>query len=143
MTLEGSEEKPALPLISVVNDYVMSWLSVAGVTAALMRRATEGGSYRVHCSLTRTALWILEQGIFDKEWAHETAGSAEQHLYLDPDVFTAETPCGFYQGVTDQTHMSETPGEYRTVLVPRGSCRPEWLPKEHPHHERPNDRSIV
>jgi len=127
MTLEGSPEKPQLPMISVVNDYVMSWLNTAGIVAALMRRATEGGSYRVHVSLTRVSLWILELGIFDKEWAHETAGSAEQHLYLDPDGFTAKTPCGDYRGVTDQTFMSETPGYYKTVLVPRGSCRPEWL----------------
>jgi hypothetical protein len=28
-----------------------------------------------------------------------------------------------------QTFMSETPGDYKTVLVPRGSCRPEWLPR--------------
>ena len=129
MTLEGSEEKPQLPLISVVNDYVMAWLNVTGMVAALIRRANEGGSYRVHVSLTRTALWILELGLFDKEWAHETAGSSEQHLYLDPDTFTAETPCGYYQGVTDQTFMSETPGYYQTVLVPRGSPRLEWLPQ--------------
>lgn len=127
MTLEGSSEKPELPMISVVNDYIMSWLNTTGIVAALMRRATEGGSYRVHVSLTRVALWILELGIFDKEWAHATAGSEEQHLYLDPDGFTADTPCGFYRGVTDQTFMSETPGYYKTILVPRGSCRPEWL----------------
>jgi hypothetical protein len=30
------------------------------------------------------------------------------------------------QGVTDQVRMSATPGHYRTVLVPRGSCRREW-----------------
>ncbi len=129
MTLEGAPEKPQLPLISVVNDYIMSWLNTTGIVAALMRRATEGGSYRVHVSLTRVSLWILELGIFDKEYAYETAGSSEKHRYLDPDVFTAETPCGDYQGVTDQTFMSETPGEYKTVLVPRGSCRPEWLPR--------------
>jgi crotonobetainyl-CoA:carnitine CoA-transferase CaiB-like acyl-CoA transferase len=127
MTLEGSPEKPQLPMISVVNDYIMAWLNTMGIVEALMRRATEGGSYRVHVSLTRVSLWILELGIFDKEWAHTTAGSAEQHRYLDPDVFQAITPCGDYQGVTDQTFMSETPGEYKTVLVPRGSCRPEWL----------------
>jgi crotonobetainyl-CoA:carnitine CoA-transferase CaiB-like acyl-CoA transferase len=129
MTLEGSPEKPESPMISVVNDYITSWLSTAGILAALMRRATDGGSYHVHVSLTRVALWILGLGIFDKAWAHETAGSKEQHRYLDPDGFTADTPCGLYRGVTDQTFMSETPGYYKTVLVPRGSCRPEWLPR--------------
>ena len=26
--------------------------------------------------------------------------------------------------------MSRTPGAFRTVLVPRGSSKPEWLPSE-------------
>ena len=31
------------------------------------------------------------------------------------------------QGMTDQVVMSRTPGSFRTVLVPRGSSKPEWL----------------
>ena len=45
------------------------------------------------------------------------------------DLFTAETPLGTYQGMTDQIVLSRTPGAYRTVLVPRGSSKPEWLGK--------------
>ncbi|MEN3270472.1 MAG: hypothetical protein V7646_7366, partial [Pseudonocardia sp.] len=71
--------------------------------------------------------WILSLGILDRDWAHAMAGSTDQHHYLDPETFTAETPCGDYQGVTDQVIMSRTPGQYRTVLLPRGSSRPEWL----------------
>jgi hypothetical protein len=32
-----------------------------------------------------------------------------------------------YQGMTDQVVMSRTPGSFSTVLVPRGSSKPEWL----------------
>ncbi len=127
MALEGTPEKPELPPILVVNDYIISWLAAAGAMAALARRATEGGSYRVHISLSRVSLWLMSLGLFDKEFAHQTAGSSEEHLYLDPELFTADTVCGQYQGVTDQVKMSETPGEYRTVLVPRASGRAEWL----------------
>ena len=42
-----------------------------------------------------------------------------------PDLFTAETPLGTYQGMTDQAVMSRTPGSFRTVLVPRGSSKPD------------------
>ncbi|WP_243788323.1 CoA transferase [Saccharopolyspora gloriosae] len=126
MNLEGDGEIPGLPPILVVNDYIVSWLLATGVTEALARRATEGGSYRVHVSLTRAALWILSMGVFDKQYAQATAGSEARHAYLDPETFTAETPLGHYQGVTDQVRMSATPGHYRTVLVPRGSSRPEW-----------------
>ncbi|GAB2674816.1 CoA transferase [Saccharopolyspora gloriosae] len=127
MHLEGDGDTPALPPILVVNDYIVSWLLTTGVAEALARRATEGGSYRVHVSLTRAALWILSMGVFDKQYAQATAGSDARHAYLDPEIFTADTPLGHYQGVTDQVRMSATPGHYRTVLVPRGSSRPEWL----------------
>ncbi|HWD07114.1 MAG TPA: CoA transferase [Amycolatopsis sp.] len=127
MTLEGSPDQPVLPHIGVVNDYLVPWLATTGICAALMRRATEGGSYRVHISLTRIALWIISLGVFDKEYARTVAGTGDRHAYLDPETFTAETPLGLYQGVTDQVRMSETPGAFSTVLVPRGSGRPEWL----------------
>lgn len=127
MALEGTPEAPQLPPIIVINDYLASWLAQVGVVAALRRRAEEGGSYHVHVSLSRIALWILSLGVFDKDWAHATAGSSEEHTYLDPETFSAETPLGDYQGVTEQVEMSLTPGSYDPVLVPRGSCRPEWL----------------
>lgn len=127
MNLEGDGERPGLPPILVVNDYIVSWLMAAGVSEALARRAREGGSYRVHVSLTRAALWILSLGVFDKAYAAEVAGTGEAHAYLDPETFTAETPLGTYQGVTDQVRMSGTPGRYPFTLVARGSSRPEWL----------------
>jgi hypothetical protein len=58
------------------------------------------------------------------------AGSTNEHAYISPDLFTAEAPLGTYQGITDQVVLSKTPGFFRTVLVPRGSSKPEWLDKE-------------
>jgi hypothetical protein len=129
MNFEGTTA-PALPPILVVNDYIVSWLLTAGIAEALVRRAEVGGSYSVHVSLTRAALWILSLGIFDRSYAHAVAGGAdgnEAHRYLDPELFTAQTPLGFYQGVTDQVKMSATPGRYRFALEPRGSSLPDWL----------------
>ncbi|MEJ2862524.1 CoA transferase [Actinomycetospora flava] len=126
MLLEGGGETPRLPPILVVNDYIVPWLAQAGVVAALRRRAVEGGSYHVHVSLTRVALWILSLGLFDREWAHATADTTEEHRYLDPATFTADTPLGAYQGVTDQVAMSVTPGRYDPVLVARGASARQW-----------------
>ena len=78
-------------------------------------------------SLTRVVLWLLSLGIFDKAYAQATAGLTEEHRHAEPDLFTAETPCGTYQGMTDQVVLSRTPGAFRTVLVPQGSSKPEWL----------------
>ncbi|HEY2220502.1 CoA transferase [Actinomycetospora sp.] len=127
MLLEGTEDRPRLPPIMVVNDYIVPWLAQAGVAAALRRRAEEGGSWHVHVSLTRVALWILSLGHFDKGWAHAVAGTPGEHEYLDPETFTAMTPLGEYQGVTDQVAMSATPGRYDPVLDARGSAPCEWI----------------
>ena len=129
MLLEGSAEQPKLPVVTVVNDWIVPWLVTAGIAAALMRRATEGGSYRVHVSLTRVAAWILSLGIFDKAYAQGIAGQGELHTYPDPELFTSDGPLGRYQGVTEQVRMSATPGEYRFGLLPMGSARPEWMPR--------------
>jgi len=124
---EGTPAQPSSPPIIPVCDNVVGWLGTVGILEALRRRATEGGSYRVVVSLTRTVLWLLSLGIFDKAYAQATAGSTDEHKYVAPDLFTADTPLGSYQGFTDQVVLSRTPGSFRTVLVPRGSSKPEWL----------------
>ena len=129
MAVEGTPTKPSHPPIIPICDNVVGWLGTTGILAALRRRAIEGGSYRVVVSLTRTVLWQLSLGIFDKAYAQATAGSTDEHTYVAPELFTAETPLGTYQGMTDQVVLSRTPGAFRTVLVPRGSSKPEWLEK--------------
>jgi len=124
---EGTPTHPKSPVIIPICDNVVGWLGTVGILAALRRRAVEGGSYRVTVSLTRTLLWLYSLGIFDKAYAAATAGSSDEHAYVAPDQFTAETPLGTYQGITEQVVMSKTPGSFRTVLVPRGSSKPEWL----------------
>jgi crotonobetainyl-CoA:carnitine CoA-transferase CaiB-like acyl-CoA transferase len=71
--LEGSLSSPKQPPIVPICDNVVGWLGTVGVLAALRRRAVEGGSYKVVVSLTRTVLWQLSLGIFDRAYAHATA----------------------------------------------------------------------
>jgi len=125
--IEGTLTQPSSPPIIPICDNVVGWLGTVGILEALRRRATEGGSYRVVVSLTRTVLWLLSLGVFDRAYAQQTAGSTDEHALVAPDLFTAETPLGRYQGMTDQVVLSRTPGSFRTVLVPRGSSKPEWL----------------
>jgi crotonobetainyl-CoA:carnitine CoA-transferase CaiB-like acyl-CoA transferase len=124
---EGTFEEPALTEIFVVNDYAMSWLSAMAVMATLQRRAVEGGSYRIHISLARLSIWLLQMGLFDKSYARNVGSTTGEHAYLPPELFHTDTPCGTYQGVTDQVVMTATPGHYRVPLVPRGSSRPHWV----------------
>ena len=124
--LEGSLEEPGFPTIKVINDFIVGWLMTTAAVTALIRRSEEGGSYKIHLSLARVMLWMYTLGLFDREYAKKIAGSSEEHMFLDPELFTAETPMGTYQGLTDQVHMSRTPGHYKYALVPRGACKPEW-----------------
>jgi hypothetical protein len=87
----------------------ISGRGMVGALAALRRRATEGGSYRVRVSLAQVSLWLLQMGIFDKSYATDVPGGAGDHAYPDPDLLEVETPCGHYQGVTDQVVMSRKP----------------------------------
>jgi crotonobetainyl-CoA:carnitine CoA-transferase CaiB-like acyl-CoA transferase len=123
---EGSLANPKQPPIKPICDNVVGWLGTVGVLAALRRRAVEGGSYKVVVSLTRTVLWQLSLGIFDKTFAQTATGSTEERTNVAPDVFTAETPLGSYQGLDEQVYLSKSPGSFQTVLVPRGSNKPEW-----------------
>src|SRR5579863_8455894 len=127
LTGEGTFENPALPEIFVVNDYAMSWISCMAVMSALKRRAMEGDSYKIELSLARLSAWLLHLGRFEKGYAQEIGSTTGDHAYLSPDLFEVDTPCGFYQGLTDQVQMSDTPGRYKVPLVPRGSCQPVWL----------------
>ena len=124
--IEGTPAQPKSPPIIPICDNVVGWLGTVGILSALQRRAVEGGSYRVTVSLTRTLLWLLSLGIFEKDYARATAGSSAEHADIAPDLFTAETPMGTYQGIAEKV-LSRTPDHFRTVLVPRGSSKPEWL----------------
>lgn len=130
MNLEGEDGMPKLPPIMVVNDYLCAWLATAGVVSALMRRATEGGSWRVQVSLTRASIWLYSLGLFDPAYARAVAGASDEggaHEHHAPETFEAMTALGSYRGVTDQVAMSRTPGRYDPVLVPRGSSVARWL----------------
>ena len=122
----NGERVPGLPAVPVVNDYITAWFLELGILRALTLRARFGGSYKVTVSLTRVALWLQSLGTFDREYSADVAGREVGHELLAPNTFTAHTPLGLYQGVTEQVQMSRTPGYYTHPLMPRGSDRPAW-----------------
>lgn len=127
--LGGTLHKPKQPPMLPIVDNIVGWLGTVGVLTALRRRAAEGGSYRVRVSLTRVCLWLMSLGILDKDFAAATAGSTPRHSAVPPELFSAQTPLGTYQGMTDQVEFSDLPqGFTTTVLQPMGADRAEWLP---------------
>ncbi|GAB3697930.1 CoA transferase [Saccharopolyspora tripterygii] len=64
---ENINEKPSLPPTYLLNDYLAAYLGTAGTLAALRRRATEGGSWRVRIELARVCTWVQQLGLFPVE----------------------------------------------------------------------------
>lgn len=125
--LDGTKDRPQLPIINIVNDTLTGWLASIGIQEALIRRAKEGGSYRVHVSLVRTALWVMSLGIFDKDYVNKTYNQTPGHEEKPSDLFTARTPLGFYRGVTDQVKSTSMKEVYKYILEPKGANYPVWL----------------
>jgi crotonobetainyl-CoA:carnitine CoA-transferase CaiB-like acyl-CoA transferase len=123
MTLEGSPEQPRLPVTGMINDFITGYLGAIGATAALIKRATEGGSWHVTVNLTRTAMWYQSLGLV----APEFAGSDDEHSLREPDAYDAPSPLGAVHTLAPPVRFSRTtPAWPDPVLVPRGSSHPHW-----------------
>jgi crotonobetainyl-CoA:carnitine CoA-transferase CaiB-like acyl-CoA transferase len=123
MTSEGSQEHPRLPVTTLVNDYITGYLGAIGATAALIKRATEGGSWHVNVSLARTAMWCNSLGLVDPS----LAGSDPDHSLREPEPYDAPSPLGDIHMLAPPVTFSHAPPTWSDpILVPRGSSRPEW-----------------
>ncbi len=123
---EGGGEAPGLPPGRILCDYLASYLAAAGIMAAAVRRAEEGGSYAVRVSLAGVANWCWELGSWEPELI---AGLAEDAVPPDPEWETRATPLGELRHIVPPVRLSETPAGFDDpVLVPRGSSAPQWRP---------------
>jgi crotonobetainyl-CoA:carnitine CoA-transferase CaiB-like acyl-CoA transferase len=123
MTIEGSEAEPRLPVTALINDYITGYMGAVGAIAALVKRTTEGGSWHVTVSLTRTAMWCGSLGLVDPG----LAGSDDEHRLREPLPYDAPSPLGDVHMLAPPVRFSRTPPAWPDpILVPRGSSRAEW-----------------
>ncbi len=124
MTTEGTTDEPRLPASLLLNDYLTGFMGTVGASAALLRQATEGGSWHVTVSLTRTAMWCLSLGSVDPS----LAGNGPDHELGEPAAYDAPSPLGDVHMIAPPVSFSATPPAWPDpILVPRGSGRAEWL----------------
>jgi len=124
MTLEGSATEPRLPVTGMINDYITGYLGAAGASAALVKRATEGGSWHVTVNLTRSAMWCGSLGLVNPA----AAGCDDEHRLREPVSYDAPSPLGDVHMLAPPVRFSSTGPAWPTpLLVPRGSGRAEWL----------------
>jgi crotonobetainyl-CoA:carnitine CoA-transferase CaiB-like acyl-CoA transferase len=125
---EGTRDRPKFPPTSVMNDFIAGYMGAAGVTAALIRRAREGGSYHVKICLTRNAMWYPTLGLFDRNHIDMTG---EEHRLLKPPTITRDTVYGELYRMAPPVEFTETPGYWDDpLLTVRGSSKPEWISRE-------------
>ncbi len=120
MTIEGTDAEPELPVTGLINDYITGYMGAIGAAAALVKRATEGGSWHVTVNLARTAMWCGSLGLVDPA----LAGAGDEHTLREPAAYDAPSPLGDIHMLAPPVRFSRTPPSWPDpILVPRGSSR--------------------
>ncbi|MGB8451941.1 MAG: CoA transferase [Anaerocolumna sp.] len=121
-----------------VTDYTTGYFAALGVLAALIRRAREGGSYRVHVSLARSAMWYQELGYVSEAEREPFRRPLKENMQrcLDPrigdgfndnvELMETDTPFGRLTHMAPLIKYSETSGYWERPTVPLGYHRAEW-----------------
>jgi hypothetical protein len=115
MAIEGGDGAPKLPPTGMLNDFITGYLGAARATAALIRRATEGGSYHVKVSLARTGTFACSLGTVDPT----LAGTSDEHRPTNPRGVTSKTALGELVQLAPPIRFTETaPRWHEPILVP-------------------------
>jgi crotonobetainyl-CoA:carnitine CoA-transferase CaiB-like acyl-CoA transferase len=128
-TAEGTPDHPELMhQVNVVCDILTGYLGAIGIKAALLRRATEGGSYVVRVTLSQTVMYMASLGFIDKRIIDDYENLGEQHQILEPNLVTGTTVLGEYMRPASQVEMSKTPQFWDDpILHMMGASEPVWM----------------
>ena len=130
--IEGGGEPRLMPVSAI--DYVSGYLMAFGAMIALLRRAQEGGSWRVRVSLARTGKWILDRGLLDPG---AVAGLPRE--LPEPEIaglsLETRSPLGLIRHLAPVARLRDTPARWERPPVPLGHDPPVWpgrAPTPHP-----------
>lgn len=121
---EGQGGRPRVVPTYLLNDYLTGYLGAAGVMEALLRRATEGGSYHVKVSLAKTSMWVQSLGLdsnfdADKPRRHFADG-------LDPVLELRPSAYGPLHQLPPVAQFSRTPAHWALPPAPNGAHPAVW-----------------
>ncbi len=122
---EGNMDDPCISPVGYLNDLLTGHLAATGAMAAVLRRAEEGGSWRVRVSLARTAMWVqslglLPRGSFDEAPDVPSRDDAEAQLTSVP------SPLGEVTYLADPVRYSAMPSTTISGPGPFGSDPASW-----------------
>ena len=120
----GSSTPQAMP--AQILDYSAGHLLAFGIQAALLRQASQGGSWRVRVSLAGVGLWLRSLG-------RQPDGLAAQRPDITP--LLQDSPSGFGHGgkpgllraVRPAARFPTLPAHTALPSMPPGSHPPQWL----------------
>ncbi|WP_144634261.1 CoA transferase [Bordetella genomosp. 13] len=122
---EAAGGRPRVVPTYLLNDYLTGYLGATGAMLALIRRATEGGSYHVKVSLTQTSMWVQRLGL-DAGFAPR---EARRHFAdgLAPLLETRPSAYGPLQQLPPVAQFSRTRAHWNLPPAPNGAHAPAWL----------------
>jgi crotonobetainyl-CoA:carnitine CoA-transferase CaiB-like acyl-CoA transferase len=119
---EAAGEATPKPLPCQALDHATGYLMAFGAMTALKRRATEGGSWHVRCSLAQSCHWFQNLGRI------EGGLDAPDPRLDDVRDCLEESPSGFGRltAVRHSAIMSETPARWARPSARLGTHAAEW-----------------
>ena len=101
--------RPPKPLPTQILDHASGYLMAFGISAALARRATEGGSWHVEVSLAQTARWLRPMGRTPQDLAIREPGRDDVADLLQ----TGPSGFGSLTAVRHAATFSQTPARWK------------------------------
>ena len=118
----GGVDSPNVSPVAYLADTISGYLGAAGVLAALLRRATEGGSYHVKVSLTRSSMWVQELGALSTDAVNDLP-TKDIYPYRSA---TTSTAFGAVTTLANPIRFSGMPLPHNQRLVPYGADPAQW-----------------
>ncbi len=116
---EAAGDAAPRPLPCQALDHASGALLAFGVTAALCRRVTEGGSWHVRVSLAGTGRWLRSLGRVADGFGLAAPDLSDR---MEPSA----SPFGALSAVRHAVQMAHTPARWTLPAVPLGTHGPAW-----------------
>jgi len=104
-----------------------AYCGAAGIAAALLRRANEGGSYQVRVSLTRMCMWAQEVGLLDASAMNGTRPFADVVRESNLPLARINGPFGEISYLPSMIEMPDIKPGFVRSTQPLGSSLLEWV----------------
>lgn len=107
----------ALPM--QILDHATGYIMALGISAALFRQQSEGGTWHVRVSLAQTARWLRGLGRIDHGFG---VGKADLEPYLE----SSQSGFGVLKAIRHSAMLARTPATWDRASAPPGTHAPQW-----------------